>query len=262
MAMKIFKRTLLLLTALSLSMPAAAAQPAEAPDAVKTTLLSQTSAPLTRSEMTELMSSVQSRGQDKAIVIPAALIVLAGAKVWSVITNNRPSADLGSAYASAVPGFAYNWDELSSWQKVTRKYRFTVDHWLQGRAVDITYELSYYYGSITMPGGDLRKGHYLANFVIKPERIDLKWGWQVGLDVAMSHPMNVGTGEEPVAMLNADLKWQYAKVLSTTPEIGMNTVSLDGYGNLNENIYGELSITPIPDGSGLSREGGPQVKWN
>lgn len=260
--MNILKHTVLVLTALSLAFPAAAAQPAEAPDAVTTTLLSETSSPLTRAEISELLNAAQKPAQDKAIAIPAALIILAGAKAWNVIVKNRPSADLASAYASAIPGFSYNWQELESWQKVTRKYRFTIDHWLQGRTVDITYELSYYYGSITMPGGDLRKGHYLINFVIKPISIDLDWGWQVGLKVNMSHPMNVGTAEEPVAMLSADLQWQYAKILSTKPEIGMNTVSLDGFGNLNENIYGELSITPVPDGADLTREDGTEIRWH
>ena len=253
--MTLLRTALTALLSVSFALPACAAAAEREETVQSNTLLSETVSPLTPAEA---MTVAAPRGE-KVVVIPAALIILAGAKVWNVIMDNRPSADLASAYASAIPGFDFNWNELSAWKKVTRKYRFTIDHWLQGRAVDIVYELSYYYGPIALPGGKLR-GHYLANFVIKPEAIDLKWGWKVALTAAMSDPMNIGTAEEPVAMLNADLKWQYAKPLSTMPKIGMNSVSVNGLGELGEESYGDLTIVPVP--AGEQREDVPAVKWD
>ena len=254
--MKLYRTALHTLLALSFALPACAAAAPREGSVERNILLSETVAPLTGEEA----SAIASPGGDKAIVIPAALIIMAGAKVWNVIMDNRPAADLASAYASAIPGFAFNWDDLAAWKKVTRRYRLTIDRWPQGRAVDIVYELSYYYGSIPLPGSAVRKGHYLANFVIKPVSIDLKWGWKVALTAAMSNPMNIGTADEPVAMLNADLKWQYAKPLSTTPEIGMNSVSVNGLGELGEESYGQLNIAPLLTGE--DRENAPKVRWD
>lgn len=223
-----------------------------------TRLLSESSTPISRAEAAALIPGIN--GQ-KVIVVPAAMIIMAGVSAWKVITNNRPSADLNTSYASAIPGFDFNWDEMSSWKKTTREYRFTVDHWLQGRAVDITYEVTFYHGPVSMPGtGKIRKGHYIANLTVKPKTIDLEWGWKIGLNATMSHPMNIGTSEEPLAMLTADLRWQYSKPLSTSQEIGIHTISVDGLGLMKEQNYSELDIAPVA--AGRSAGNLPAIKWD
>lgn len=256
----IFKKTVLCLLALTISLPAFA-QPAEDQEYFQNTeLISETSRPLVPADAVSLPGPGST--DQKAVFIPAALIIMAGAKAWSVIVNGRPSADLASAYASAIPGFQFNWGDLSGWNKVTKKYRFTMDSKIQGRAVDIVYEVSFFHGAIPLPGADrLRNGHYITNFMIKPEVIDLKWGWQVSLDALMSHPMNIGTADAPVAMLSADLKWQYAKPFSTTPKIGMHSIAIDGLGNLNEQASDTLSISPLP-ATGTRDENTVTISWD
>jgi hypothetical protein len=193
-------------------------------------------------------------------VVPAAVIIMAGAKVWNVIMDNRPSADLATAYASAIPSFSFNWDDLRDWSKVTKKYRFAVDTKLQGRAVDIVYEVSFFHGAIPSPGPQLRKGHYITNFTVKPETIALKWGWKVSMETSISDPMNVGTGAQPVAWLKADMKWRYAKPLEDKPAIGLESLSVDGLGRLSGYDTGPLSISPVLVEEG--REAPPAVNWD
>lgn len=237
------KKLLLSLLALALAAPAAwAGSPDYSPT---TTFLSETSVPLTRAEAAALFPG--QGGDDDRIAVAPVLIIMAGAKVWNVIVNGRPSADLASAYASAIPGFQFNWDDMADWKKVTRRYRFTMGNAVQGDdAVDIVYEASFYYGSLATPGaGPLRRGHYVANFVIKPLEIKMKWGWKVSLSVLMSNPMNIGTAEEPVALLEADLKWLFAKPFTNEPKIGMDTMSVDGLGNLTTSVAGGLELPRI-----------------
>lgn len=253
----IFRKIFLALFALSTALPAFAQSPAEQEFTEKTELLSEVTAPLSPAEAGALMR--QADRKDRLPVIAAGLIIMAGAKAWNVIINGRPAADLASAYASAIPGFQYNWDEVTGWQKVTRKYRFTMENFIQGRAVDIVYEVSFLHGPIAIPGS-VRKGRYIANFMVKPEAIDLKWGWKVSLEALMSHPMNIGASDSPVAALTADLKWQYVKPFSTEPKIGVNSVSVDGNGNLEEHSYNDLAIEPVPVGD--ERQDVPVVSWN
>ena len=247
--------------ALCLALLAPAVAPAAAAETAaghRTELLSQTSVPLTEDEARAFFGLPDD--DERVLVIPAAIIIMAGAKVWNVIMDNRPTADIASAYASAIPGFDFNWDDLAAWRKVTRRYRFTIDKKLQGRAVDIVYEVSFYHGAIPSPQNPALKGRYIANFTVKPLDIKLKWGWKVSLQAAMSNPMNIGTAEEPVAWLNADLTWRYAKPLSTDPEIGVNSLAVDGYGKLAEAAYGQLDISPVPVAE--YREDAPALGWN
>lgn len=236
-----------ILLSLSLLVPALPAFASEPDDVIRRTeLLSEKSEPVSPADAAALAGAA--RG-DKAVFVPA-LIILAGAKAWNVIVKGRPSADLASAYASAIPGFQFNWDDLNGWQKVTRKYRFRMGNAIQGDdAVDITYEVSFFHGSLAIPGSRVAKGHYIANFVIKPENINMKWGWKVSLSASMSDPMNIGTAEEPVAMLNADLKWQYTKPFTSIPKIGMDSVAVDGLGHLQASADGRLDLPPVNPGA-------------
>lgn len=239
------KRIFLALLSLSLAAPAFAAEPELRQT---TTLLSETVTPLTQADVAAMFPGAP-RPDDERIVIAPVMIVLAGAKVWNVIVKGRPSADLASAYASAIPGFSFDWNDIAGWKKVTRRYRFQMGNWVQGDdAVDITYAVTFFYGTLIAPG-TAQKGHYIANFVIKPEAINLKWGWKVSLTAAMSDPMNVGTPEEPVAMLNADLKWQYTKPFGSIPDIGMDSVAVDGQGGLQTSAAGRLNLPPVPPGA-------------
>ena len=250
------KKLFLALLSLSLAAPALA----EEPELKRTTtLLSETVTPLTAADAAALAPAAAQRGGEKIAIAPV-LIVMAGAKVWNVIVKGRPSADLASAYASAIPGFQFNWDDLADWKKVTRKYRFQLGNWVQGDdAVDITYEVSFFYGTLATPG-TRQQGHYIANFVIKPEAINLKWGWKVSLTAAMSDPMNVGTPEEPVAMLNADLKWQYTKPFTSIPKIGMDSVAVDGRGGLQGSGEGRPLNLPVPSDPGP--QPGLRASWD
>jgi hypothetical protein len=185
--------------------------------------------------------------------IAPALIVMAGAKVWSVIENGRPSAQLATAYASAIPAFSVNWDDLAGWKKVTRRYRYSVDSTLQGRAVDVLYEVSFCYGELAHEDG--RKGGYIVNFTVRPVKIDLKWGWKLSMEAAMSDPMNVGTGARPVAWLNSNLKWNVSGPLKR-PEVTVNSISVTGAGAMSD--PGAQSV-PVPEAPGEGRAAG--VAW-
>ncbi|MDP2866580.1 MAG: hypothetical protein Q8O90_10070, partial [Elusimicrobiota bacterium] len=258
--MTIKKLPLIALCLSLLAPPAAPAAAAALETTERTELISETSAPLTKEEAQAFFPGAP--GDDgRFLVVPAVLIVMAGAKVWNVIMDNRPTADLDSAYASAIPGFDFNWADLKDWRKITKKYRYTIDKKLQGRAVDITYEVAFFHGSVATPGTEGLKGHYIANFTVKPLDINLKWGWKVGLEVSMSDPMNIGVAAEPVAWLNADLKWRYAKPLSTDPKIGMNSLSIDGLGALSEISYKSPLNLPLPP-AGEPAPDLPAVKWH
>jgi len=252
------KKLLLATLSLALLAPSLPAFAADLDTKDRTQLISETSAPLTPGEARAFFAGPGK--DDRVLVIPAIMIIMAGAKVWNVIMDNRPSADLASAYASAIPGFDFNWQDLKEWRKVTKKYRFSIDSKLQGRAVDIVYEVSFFHGAVPTPGSAGRKGQYIANFTIKPVDIKLKWGWKVALAASMSNPMNVGTASEPVAWLNADLNWQYAKPFSTEPNIHLNSITIDGLGSLEIGGSKELNIPLAP--SEETAPAAPAVAWN
>lgn len=208
--------------------------------AATTTLISETSEPVVFGEN----GTVRPPAQDGRFVVTGALVVMAGSKLWKVIVNGRPSVQLGTAYASAIPSFSFNWDDLSGWKKVTRRYRFAVDSKLQGRAVDVLYEVAFYHGEIPGPDPAL-KGAYIANFTIKPIKIDVKWGWELYMETSMADPMNIGSAGKPVALLTSNLLWRYSGPLRR-PTVSVNPVNVTGTGTITSQSSEAIPV-PLPE---------------
>lgn len=177
----------------------------------------------------------------------AAAIVGGGAQAWNVINSGAPNGSLSSCNASAIPGFAFNWADFSGWEKREVIYTYTVTNLMNIEVIKIKYEVSYLYngrdlaarrkpnappGNMVQPS-DAIKGHYIANFIVRPLSMSIKWGWKFSLNVSMSDPMNIGTSEAPVAYLQADLNSIISTPFSTNGGV-LATYGVDGLGNFTD----------------------------
>ena len=108
--------------------------------------------------------------------------------------------------------------------------------------IKIKYAVSYYYNGqnlvamreATDPLSSMAqnrsaiKGHYITNFTVRPLSMNIKWGWKFSLNVRMSDPMNVGTSDNPVAYLQADLNYIVSTPFSTNGSVW--TYGVNGLG--------------------------------
>lgn len=188
-------------------------------------------------------------------VAPAAAIVNGGVQAWNVINSGAPSANLSSSYASAIPGFSFNWANYSGWKKKEVVYTYTITNLMQIDVIKVKYAVSFYYNGQNLTGAsrpsdspevalaqrNAIKGHYITNFTVRPLTMNIKWGWKFSLNVRMSDPMNIGTSDDPVAYLQSDLNYVVSTPFSTNGS--MQTFGVDGLGNFRELTGSDKALT-------------------
>jgi hypothetical protein len=207
-------------------------------------------------------------------------LVNAGATAWGVITSGAPSGSYATAYASAIPGFSFNWVNVSGWKGPKQMVYHTVVTNLMGiDVIDVKYKISFFYdGTEDYSGKSTRldnyvaqatggtgtkeeakvQGRYITNFTVQPVSINIKWGWKYDLSVKMSDPMNIGTKMSPVSYLEASLNWIQSTPFSTTG--GTITYGVDGLGNFKDlNEQAKSVRTAIPE---MEPVAAPAISWN
>ncbi len=215
--------------------------------------------------------------------LAAGALVNAGATAWGVISGGSPSGGYASAYASAIPGFSFNWGNITGWKGPKEViYSYKVTNRMGFDVVNVKYKISFFYGGSEDAGSaamnantftqissgrtpgkesakDQTKGVYITNFTVQPVEINIMWGWKFDLSVKISDPMNIGTKLNPVAYLQASLNWILSTALSTKG--GTWTYGVDGNGNftdLTRKIQGINDGLPMPQ----QMKSAPAVNWN
>ncbi|MGD9642429.1 MAG: hypothetical protein AB7V08_06770 [Elusimicrobiales bacterium] len=187
--------------------------------------------------------------------VAGAAIVNGGVQAWNVINSGKPDASLSSSYASAIPGFSFNWANYSGWKKKEIVKTYTVTNLMQIDVIKIKYAVSYFYNGQDLTGGgkaadnvetamarnNTVKGHYITNFTVRPLAMNIKWGWKFSLNVRMSDPMNVGTSDNPVAYLQADLNYIVSTPFSTNGAVW--TYGVNGLGAFQDLTANDEKMT-------------------
>jgi hypothetical protein len=207
----------------------------------------------------------------------------AGMAAWSVINSGAPSGSYASAYASAIPGFSFNWGNIAEWKGPKEMvYRYKVTNLMGIDVIDVKYKISFFYGGTedysgketrlnnyvaqatgqaedAAPSKDAKvHGRYITNFTVQPVSVNVKWGWHFDLAVKMSDPMNIGTKMSPVAALQASLNWIRSTPFSTNG--GTLTYNVDGLGNFKDLTQLEKDMTNEVSPVQISET--PTVSWN
>jgi hypothetical protein len=203
--------------------------------------------------------------------VAGAAIVNGGVQAWNVINSGKPDGNLSSSYASAIPGFSFNWANFSGWKKKEAVYTYTVTNLMRVDVIKIKYAVSFYYNGQDLVGARTQvtpetslaqrapiKGHYITNFTVRPLAMNIKWGWKFSLNVRMADPMNIGSSDNPVAALQADLNYIISTPFSTNGAVW--TYAADGLGNFKDLTMMNKSLS---EGiAPLEPVETPSVSWN
>ncbi|HBA60249.1 MAG TPA: hypothetical protein DCZ92_05440 [Elusimicrobia bacterium] len=202
---------------------------------------------------------VQLRASEKNPLVLG--LVNGGLAAWKVFSSGAPSGEASSAYASAIPpGMANNWSSVADWKGPKEQlYTYTVTNRLGMDVIKVKYAVSFYYGG-TGKTANSPAGSYIANFTVRPVSLEVKWGWHFDMDVVMSDPMNIGTVQRPVALMQADLKWRVSTMLSKDGEVGIWTYSIDGNGNFKDLTSKLAALTK--DIHAPAAAVNPAISWN
>jgi hypothetical protein len=156
---------------------------------------------------------------------PGAIINI-GQKIWDIIVANKPVVDVKTQYASAVPSGLTNWLSLSGWKvPEATTYVFSAKNAYGVTVVNVRYVVVRTYG-----GSYLGKGKYLTGVTISPLQVDVVWGYKFSLsmEVPDSAVVNAGTAADPVAGMDANIKWNIQTPIKESQGQGMYYVQGDG----------------------------------
>lgn len=148
-------------------------------------------------------------------------------KIFSVIEKNQPVVDIKVNYANAVPYGITHWTQLEGWNRPgTKRYAFTVNNAYGGQMVKVDYLLHWVHG-----GSYQGKGKFLTGVTVEPISVWTAWGCKVSLTAEVPDPtvVNVGTHEDPVAAMQAQLRWTIHTSARDIQERAIYYLQGDGY---------------------------------
>lgn len=135
--------------------------------------------------------------------MPAGLdldvIIRIGKALWEIVKENRPTAEMTSASASAIPQGISSWDQLEGWnpRPAVRTYRVRVRNAIGTEVASYTYSIVGVYGGSL--GG---KGKYLQDVRVIANEIRVAWGYHVNAGVVIPAVFNTGHAGSPVAAMD------------------------------------------------------------
>lgn len=153
-------------------------------------------------------------------------IVNIASKIWDIIEQNAPVANIDSRYASAVPQGIASWTQLSEWKKpVSYVYGFYAENFYGVTVIDVQYKVMF------TPGGRYQgKGRYLTGVAVVPTLSNIAWGYRFSMkaEVPDSTIANVGTDKYPLASLQLKAAWKISTAIKESDGTSVYYIQGDG----------------------------------
>ena len=166
-------------------------------------------------------------GEEDPFVIIDKIINL-GEKIWAIIEKNKPVVNVQSTYANAVPQGITHWDQLEGWSEPkVRTYAFIAKNVYGAKMVEVRYQVMMSYG-----GNYKGKGKYITGVSIYPLLVEVGWGYKFSMENSVPSVSNVGTSENPVASLVANIKWTISTAVKESQ--GTSVYYMQGTGAMKE----------------------------
>ncbi len=217
----------LTLAVLSIALPAAAAKPNACVSTEESVEIVNLGPAITMSKAVAPKPETMSASSAAEL----AAIANVGQKIWKIVIDNKPVVDAKTQYATALPKGVVDWSAMEGWKPaVGTVYQLKFKNAFCATVVDLRYQV------LRTVGGSYKgKGQYLTAVVIEPLFVDVAWGYHVSVEalVADESVVNVGTHDQPVAAMTAELAWHVS-----TPLKDMQGKSL--YYMQGDGVYQEL----------------------
>ncbi len=152
--------------------------------------------------------------------------ITVGEKVWTIIKDGKPVADISTHSASVLPIEQTNWQDLENWQgPYVKSYTIEAKNLLGMTVASQTYRVMFNYGG-TFNG----KGQYLANATIIPAQVSIAWGFSLNTNVEIGNAVNTGTKDHLIPALQMELVWKIDSALKHLE--GRNSFYIKGNGEV------------------------------
>jgi hypothetical protein len=206
-----YRRVPLVLTVLSLALPAAAQfHPKEIQDAKndpKMYTIDELSVKVAEEgpvAKPEEIAPPAETGQDPLVVIDHIMNI--GARMWQFMLDNQAVVTSTTQYATALPQGVTHWSSMAGWNAPKGTvYRLTAKNAYGMTVVDLRYMV------LRTTGGSYEgKGKYLTAVSAQTMPMTGVWGYRVSLEAAApdSGIVNAGTKTDPLAAMTFVVGWK------------------------------------------------------
>ncbi|MDA8132494.1 MAG: hypothetical protein M0011_13405 [Elusimicrobia bacterium] len=173
---------------------------------------------------------------ERGVIGSIVTIINIANKIWGIIKDNAPVAEVETKYAAAVPEGASSPNQLCEWKgPETYEYRLSAKNMYGAESVSVKYKVVFSYG-----GKFDGKGRYLTGVTIVPGAMNVSWGYKLSMSAFVPDTtiVNLGTYEDPLAAMQLKLTTKIATVLKEWD--GNSVYLIKGNGEMKE------IVSPFP----------------
>ena len=153
-------------------------------------------------------------------------IINIGQKIWKIVVDNKPVVDVKTQYATALPEGVKGWAAMGGWQRPKGTiYQLTAKNAYGGQVINLRYQV------LRTAGGSYKgTGKYLTAVTVEPLLVEVAWGYHFSMDASVPDTsiVNVGTTENPVAAMMAQLGWHISTPIKDSQGKGIYYLQGDG----------------------------------
>lgn len=192
-------------------------------DSVRVTLTEVTDEP----DMSYVKLQEQPPKDLSSVIVNIEKIVNIASKIWEIVKDNRPIANIDTKYATAYPQGITSAAQLAQWSKPkSYVYGFYAENLYGSVMIDCKYKFSYTYN-----GAYKGVGKFLTGVAVIPASVTVGWGYRFDITAAVpdSTIANVGTDANPVAAMQMKMTWKMSTVLKEVTGTSVYYIQGDGY---------------------------------
>lgn len=157
-------------------------------------------------------------------------------KIWDIVQKNKPVVTIDSAkFATALPQMAKSdWSSVGGFMPENNvTYTTTYTNGFGMEVVKFSYQVKVIYG-----GNVKGKGLYIASARIIPVKLNVLWGYNVGVLVSVQSVFNIRTPENPLAAIQMNVMYTISTVLSS--DMTTDTFEMHGDGMIKDTKIGHV----------------------
>jgi hypothetical protein len=155
-------------------------------------------------------------------------VIGVGKEIWSIVEANQPALNANIYHYSALPPHTTP-DQLEHWSDPKKsEFQMIYTNKLGMDVVKLSYMIMFQYG-----GALKGTGKYVANASVIPTHIAVDWGYKIDAQVQNFPPTNVGSDQNPIAMIQMALKWTVSSEFNKEQDGA--SYNLDGNGRIIPN---------------------------
>lgn len=135
--------------------------------------------------------------------------ITVGERVWQLIANNRPTANITTNRVSVLPTAQQDWAQIENWQGPAA-YTVTVEakNGFGSVVVRNKYTIAWNYG-----GQYNNTGAYIGNLTMIPTDISVSFGYTMNSRVVVGDAVNVATAKSPVPALSFQVESSITNIM-------------------------------------------------